>query len=199
LAFVFRYYSIKGYIHLSDQQLLPLFKNGDREAYSEIFERYSRLLLRHTFRLLNDKAEAHDVVQDVFLMLWQKRDSLDSELALSSFLYTSVRNRIFNLLYHQKVVIKYAESFNRFAVEGSNITEDTVREHELAKIIEREIAHLPERMRQVFLLNKKHGLSYHQIAEQLNISPDTARQQVYKAVKILKPKIDEFLSLFPFL
>lgn len=185
--------------NFTDRQLALLFKKGDRHAYSEIFERYSRLLLRHAFRLLNDNEEAQDVVQEVFVMLWEKRDTIDPDKSFSSYLYSLVRNRIFNLLSHKKVVLKYAESFDQFRVEGYNITEDTVRENELAKIIEREVELLPERMREVFLLNKKHGMSYQEIGEQLDISPDTAKQQVYKAVKILKPKIDDFLSVFPFL
>lgn len=59
---------MKSYSEFTDQQLIPLFKNGDRQAYSEIFERYSRLLLRHAFRLLNDKQETEDVVQEVFVL-----------------------------------------------------------------------------------------------------------------------------------
>lgn len=183
----------------SDRELIVLLKTGERAALGEIFERYSRILLRHAFRLLSDKEEVHDVVQDVFLMLWQKREFLDTEGVLSSYLYASVRNRIFNLLSHQKVVIKYAESFNRFVIASYNITDDTVRENELAKVIEKEVALLPPRMRRVFLMNKREGLSYSQIGEQLDISPETAKQQVYKAIKILKPKIDEFLVMFPFL
>lgn len=187
------------YKQFSDQELIPLFENGDRLAYAEIFERYSRVLLRHAFRLLNSKSEAEDVVQEVFVLLWEKRENLHLNGALSSYLYSSVRNRIFNLLSHQKVVLKYAESFNQFTVSGYNVTEDAIRERELATLIEQEIDLLPQRMREVFLLNKKQGLSYAQIGEQLDISPETAKQQVYKATKILKPKIDKFLSTFPFL
>ena len=190
---------MKSYSNFSDQQLVSLFKKGDKKAYSEIFERYSGLLLRHTFRLLNTRDESQDIVQEVFVMLWEKRETLSLTGALSSYLYTSVRNRIFNFLSHQKVVLKYAESFNKFTVEGYNFTEDTARENELARLIEREIDLLPERMREVFLLNKKQGLSYQEIGEKLGISPETAKQQVYKAGKILKPKIDGFLSMFPFL
>jgi len=190
---------LASYKHFSDQELISLFQTGDRIAYAEIFERYSRVLLRHAFRLLNNKTEAEDVVQEVFVLLWERRESIHLNGALSSYLYSSVRNRIFNLLSHQKVVLKYAESFNQFIVDGYNVTEDAVRERELANLIEREIDLLPERMREVFLLNKKQGLTYAEIGEQLNISPETAKQQVYKATKILKPKIDKFLTTFPFL
>jgi RNA polymerase sigma-70 factor (ECF subfamily) len=190
---------MKNYSNFSDQQLIPLFKQGDREAYSEIFERYSRLLLRHAFRLLSNREEAQDIVQEVFVLFWEKRETLSLTGALSSYLYSSVRNRIFNFLSHQKVVLRYAESFNKFTVEGYNVTEDMARDNELARLIEREIDLLPKRMREVFLLNKKQGLTYQEIGEKLGISPETAKQQVYKAGKILKPKIDGFLSTFPFL
>ncbi|GAA0882190.1 RNA polymerase sigma-70 factor [Sphingobacterium siyangense subsp. cladoniae] len=168
-------------------------------AYTEIFERYSEILLRHSYRLLADKEEAHDVIQDIFLILWDKRDTIALRTSLSSYLYTAVRNRIFDLLSHKKIVVRYADSISRFMVEGYSITEDTVMERELAALIEKEIDALPEKMRVVFLLNKREGLSYMEISEHLGITDQTAKQQVYKALKILKPKIDSFLTLFPFL
>ena len=187
------------YPDYNDHELAVLLRQGDQLAYTEIFERYSELLLRHAFRLLADKEEAHDVLQDVFLNLLHKRDTIAIKTSLSSYLYTAVRNRIFDLLSHKDVVLKYASSISRFMVEGYSITDDTVRERELAALIDKEVDKLPSKMREVFLLNKKAGLSYSEISEQLNITDQTAKQQVYKALKILKPKIDGFLSTFPFL
>lgn len=187
------------YSNLSDVELVDLLKSGNQLAYTEIFERYTRVLLRHAFRLLSDHEEAHDVVQDVFLQLWQKREELSFKTSLSAYLYASVRNRIFNLLSHQKVILRYAESISSFMVEGYNIIEDQIREKELALIIEKEVDALPPKMREVFLLNKKDELNYREISERLNITSETAKQQVYKAMKILKLKIDSFLSIYPFL
>jgi RNA polymerase sigma-70 factor (ECF subfamily) len=190
---------MKAYDSLSDEELIELIKQNDNFAYTHLFERYAELLLRHAYRLLTNQTEAHDIIQDVFLSIWQKRDTIQITVSVSSYLYTSVRNRIFDYLAHQKVILRYAESINSFMVQGYNITDDAVRERELAVIIEREIDSLPPKMREIFILNKKQGLSYKQISELLKITDMTAKQQVYKALKILKPKIDSFLSALPFL
>lgn len=187
------------YDNLTDQELTSLLKEGDKLAYTVIFERYSEILLRHAYRLLTDKHESYDVVQDVFLNLWQKHTEIIFKTSLSSYLYAAVKNKIFNLLSHQKLVVRYAQSISQYMVEGYNITDDQVMERELSAVIEREINALPAKMREVFLLNKREGLSYKEIGDKLNISDQTAKQQVYKAVKILKPKIDSFLSTFPFI
>lgn len=190
---------MKSYTNFSDPELIILLKHDDQYAYTEIFERYKEVLLRHAYRILTDKDEVNDVVQDIFLTLWQKRASIEFKVSLFSYLNTSVRNRIFDLLSHKKLVLKYAESINKFLVEGYNVTDDEIRERELSAIIEREIEYLPAKMKEVFLLNKKEGFSYKEIAEKLNITDQTAKQQVYKALKILKPKLDAFMSAFPFL
>ncbi|MES2826724.1 MAG: RNA polymerase sigma-70 factor [Bacteroidota bacterium] len=190
---------MRPYLKFSDKELAALLKGGDELAYTEIFERYTEILLRHAYRLLTNEEQAADIVQDVFMNLWQKHDAIDFKSNLSGFLYTSVRNKIFDFLSHQKVVIRYAEQAGHFMAEGYPITDDLVRERELARVIEREINALPEKMRVIFLLNKQEGLSYKEIAAKLHISDQTAKQQVYKALKILKPKMDSFLSAFPFL
>ena len=187
------------YNDFSDAELIILLKHGDKYAYTEIFERYNELLIRHAYRILADKEDVNDVVQDVFLTLWQKRSDIEFKISLLSYLSVSVRNRIFDLLSHKKIVLKYAAHINKFLVEGYNITDNEVRERELGKIIEREIEHLPAKMRTVFLMNKKEGLSYKEIAIKLNITDQTAKQQVYKALKILKPKLDNFMVSIPFL
>jgi RNA polymerase sigma-70 factor (ECF subfamily) len=190
---------MKSYTNFSDPELIILLKHDDQYAYTEIFERYKEVLLRHAYRILTDKDEVNDVVQDIFLTLWQKRASIEFKVSLFSYLNTSVRNRIFDILSHKKLVLRYAESTNKFLVESYNITDDEIRERELSAIIEREIEYLPAKMKAVFLLNKKEGFSYKEIAEKLNITDQTAKQQVYKALKILKPKLDTFMSAFPFL
>jgi RNA polymerase sigma-70 factor (ECF subfamily) len=183
----------------TDQELAALLVKGDRQAYAAIFERYSRLLIAHAYKMLADQDEAGDIVQDVMLSLWQKRGQINQGMSLSGYLYTATRNRIFNTLSHRKVVGRYAESIISY-MEGSHIhADEQLREKELIVLLNNEIAALPAKMRQVFVLYKIEDLNYQEIALRLGISDKTAKQQVYNAVKILKTKIDRHLVLFPYL
>jgi RNA polymerase sigma-70 factor (ECF subfamily) len=180
----------------SDQDLVALLNGGDQYAYTEIFDRYSALLVAHAYRLLGDRDEANDVVQDVFMILWQKHASLELTTSLSSYLYTSIRNRIFNKMSHNKVVARYADSILEFMEKGYSVSDEVFLAKELEQLIEREIAALPEKMREVFILHKQQELSYKEIGEKMGISDKTAKQQVYNAMKILKTKINSFMMTF---
>jgi RNA polymerase sigma-70 factor (ECF subfamily) len=183
----------------SDLQLAALLKKGDRLAYTEIFERYWQLLIAHAYKLLADQDEANDVVQDVLTSLWEKKDLLNLTTSLSAYLYTATRNRIFNRKSHQKVVDRYADSMIAY-MEGTHTdSDDLVQEKELTALIDKEIKALPEKMREVFILYKIEELNYQEIADRLGITDRTARQQVYNALKILRSKIDTYLTIFPFL
>src|SRR5882757_9356864 len=98
------------YSKLTDQQLAALLSKGDQVAYTQIFEKYKTVLYKHAYRLLNDQEEANDIIQDLFFTLWQKRESIVFKISISSYLYSSVRNRIFDHITHQKVAAKYMES-----------------------------------------------------------------------------------------
>ncbi|WP_316825916.1 MULTISPECIES: RNA polymerase sigma-70 factor [Pedobacter] len=184
------------YNNLTDRQLAEMLRDGDQQAYTEIFERYNKLLIKHAFHLLQSSDEAGDLVQDIFLILWQKRSGLVFKSSLSAYLYTAVRNRVFDLLSHQKVVARYTDAIGRFMEEGHSISDAGLRERELAELIEREIAALPRKMREVFLLSRKDELGYKEIGERLNISDQTAKLQVHNAIKILKLKIASYLHVF---
>jgi RNA polymerase sigma-70 factor (ECF subfamily) len=187
------------YAKHTDQNLAALLQQGDEYAYTEIFERYKVLLYKHAYRLLGDEDEANDIISDLFLSLWQKREGLNLHVSLSSYLYGSVRNRIFDLMTHQKVIARYLDSIRQFIAQGHHETDEFIRAKELAAIIEREIATLPPKMRKVFELSRSGEFSYKEIGEMLNITEGTVKQQVHNAVKTLRLKIHSFLVLFSFL
>jgi len=186
---------LSGYQNFSDSDLIVLLIEGDRKAYAEIFERYSALLIAHAYRILANQEEAGDIVQDIMLSLWEKKAQINPSLPIGGYLYTAVRNRTFNAMAHKNVIGKYADSMIAY-IEGSHInSDDQLREKELSALLEKEIAALPEKMREVFILYKIEELSYKEIAQRLGITDKTAKQQVYNAVKILKTKIDRYLML----
>lgn len=185
------------YSNFSDQELAELLKSGDRDAFGQIFERYNDLLYAHAYNKLRNKEDARDVVQDVFIKLWNRHEHLEITSNVSGYLYVMVRNGIFSLLSHKNIVSNFATSYNRFRIEGEAITDHLVREKQLSAIIEGEIAMLPKRMREVFELSRKQNMSNKQIAEKLAISEFTVADQIKKALRQLRTRIGLLLFIIP--
>lgn len=186
---------MKSYSNFTDEELTALLKAGDGASFSELFKRYNRLLFVHAFRLSGDEEEARDVVQDVFVLLWDRRTETNFTSNFSGFLYTMIRHRVFDGIAHKKVAEKYVDSIKDFFAKGEAKTDYLLRTKELEAIIEKEIAMLPTHLRATFELRRK-GLSHKEIAEQLDISEKTARNQASKAMKELRAKLGILVYLF---
>ncbi|WEK18985.1 MAG: RNA polymerase sigma-70 factor [Candidatus Pedobacter colombiensis] len=180
---------------VSDEELLLLFKAGDRRAYEQIYNRYWAIMYIYARKIMADADDAQDIVQEVFTYIWHKGEALNINTSLSLYLYTSVRYRIFDLLDHKKVRADYKTYLQQFIQEGEYITDDQLRERELIAVIEKEVSALPPKMREMFELSRKEGLSHKEIAEKLGVSDLTVKKQVSNAVKILKGKLKIF-SIF---
>ena len=172
----------------TDLALLASIMEGDRKAFAEIFERYHDLLYNHAYNKLRDRDEANDVIQEVFVKLWNIKAGTEVQ-NLAAYLYTMVRNQVFSLIQHKEVVSVYSNSFQEFK-ESSDIEADyLIREKQLNEIINKEIAALPPRMREIFELSRKEYLSNKQIAKKLNLSEHTVADQIKKALKQLRLKV----------
>ncbi|MDB5156428.1 MAG: sigW 11 [Mucilaginibacter sp.] len=177
------------YNKFTDHELASLLKEDDHLAYNLIFERYAGVLVAHAYRVLANQDIANDVTQDVFLALWENRHHFKLTTSLTSYLFTAVRNRVINNIAHQKVIDKYADSIVNFMDNHYPAADEQLMAKELSELIDKEIATLPSKMRNVFLLNKNEELSYKEIGQKLNISDQTAKQQVYNALKYLRLKL----------
>lgn len=176
------------YNSLSDNELFVALKRKDRSAYAQIFDRYWTVLFLHALQMLRDEEDARDIVQELFATLWQKSESIEITNTLSSYLYRSVRNRVFDYIKRRKVMTDYLQSLKDFMEEGGTETDTLIREKQLAEAIENEIAALPPKMRAIFELSRKQHLSYSEIAQQLDISEHTVKSQVSNALRILRSK-----------
>lgn len=181
------------YSALSDSDLTELLKNGDAAAYTVIYNRYFDVLYIHAYRKLNYKEEAQDIIHELFAQLWTKRATIEIKSSLASYLYSAVRNKILDLISHQQVESKYMSSLQNFMTQGSCITDYSIREKQLAALIEKGIADLPPKMKEVFELSRKHKLSHKEIADKLNLSEQTVKKQVNNALKILRIKLGTML------
>ncbi len=186
------------YNQLSDEELAGLLKKGDRVAYTAIFDRFYGLLFVHGCKLLKDEDEAKDVVQELFEILWTRRESISFENNLSAYLYSAIRNRIINRISHYEVEHKYINSLRGFIDCDTYLADYQVREREMRMMIEREISALPTKMREIFEMSRNDYLSYKQIAVKLQISEQTVRMHVKKALRILRPRLSLLAYLFLF-
>lgn len=174
---------------LADDDLADLLKSGNDAVFKEIYQRYDKLLFLYAFKKLRNEEEAKDVVQDVFLWMLKNRETLTLKTTLSGYLYKSVLNKVFDIFKHKDIIRQYIERTDLAIDVDSVETDYLIREKEIATIIEREIAAMPARMREVYELKRKSYLSTKQIAEQLGISEHTVSTQLKNAMKHLKVKL----------
>ncbi len=149
------------------------------------FQTYYRPLCLYAIHYLHDVAEAEDMVQDCFVRLLEKDATLSfpSQERLKSFLYTSVRNACVDRLRRQHPIV---QDISPSDLSGS-ISDDEARERSFSEAeLWTAIEQLPDRCREIFLLSKRDGLTYREIAEELSLSEKTVEHQVSKALKLLR-------------
>jgi RNA polymerase sigma-70 factor (family 1) len=175
----------------TDQELAFLLKGGDHAAYAEIYNRYIKQLYAFALKRLDNIPEVEDMLHELFLSFWDKREQFDENTLLAPYLYNAVRYRIINIFSRRKLSSQYLSSFNLYLESGSGIdeTEHLIRYNELSAQIDKEIDALPRKMREVFQLSRKSGYSRKQIAEELGISEETVKSHMFHALKILKIKL----------
>ncbi|WP_025146596.1 RNA polymerase sigma factor [Pedobacter jeongneungensis] len=180
---------------LYDKDLLIQLKNGSHSAYTEIYNRYFYLMYIFAYKKIGDEELSKDFVQELFITLWSKRESLSETGKLSSYLYISIRSRMLDYFAHQKVKNKYLDFLKTYESTADEKTDHIVREKELANYIEKQIQSLPDKMRQVFELSRKEHLSNKEIAQKLKISESNVSSQISNTLKIFRTKFGDIISI----
>ncbi len=179
----------------SDSILLKNIKNDEEWAFKEIFNRYNLPLYNHVISKLGDDASSRDIVQDIFMALWEKRNDIqDSNLA--GYLFTAARNKVLNVIKHKNIISKYESDFKKFIESYStNTTEALLYKRDMEIIIEAEIAAFTPRMRQVFELSRKRHMTHQEIAEMLGISKHTVNAYIKTSLRLLRAKVEILLLI----
>lgn len=179
----------------TDNELFIRLQADDRKAYAEIFERFWPLLHRFVWRMLNDRDDATDVVQDVFVVLWERREELDAGGSLKTYLYTVAKNRVLLFIRRSKMAAQYLTHQQQVVHDDTPAADVQLFERELAARIEAELDALPPKAREAFLLSRMEDRSYREIAEQMQITDSTVKQHISKALRILREKLTVFFLL----
>lgn len=143
-------------------------------------------LCNYAYSLVSDRLLAEDVVQDIFLHLWKNNESLSINSTMKSFLFTSVKNKVYenarSRKSYQKALDSYKQKHGSDTVEMSSESDKYMSMERLSSLLR----HLPPKCRNVFALNKLNGLTYAEIAESEGISVKTVENHMLKALKILR-------------
>ena len=174
-------------------------KQDHRYAFNEIYERYWLKLYLSAFRRLRAKDDAKDLVQDLFFSLWMKRHSLAITNSLSSYLFTAVKYRVINHIESNVVRGAYLDSLKGNLVECDNSTDEAIIGRDLERFIDHGIDTLSPKMKEVFELSRRENLSVNEIADKLNLSEQTVKNQISKALKILRLHVGDISATVVFL
>lgn len=178
-----------------------------QDAFSGIYDLYFPKLLRFTQTYMIREEEAEHIVQDLFLYLWEHRDILSSLRNLNAYLFTLIRNRCIDYL--RKEMNREERRGTLSEVENKEIElklyslemfdEDHLSDADIEELLQRAIANLPDRCREIFIMSRLQNLRYKEIAAKLNISPNTVENQIVIALRKLKEELKDYFPLFLFI
>ena len=175
---------------LSDEELSVLLFKGNNAAFEEIFNRYWSVLYSAAYKRLKNHEGAEEIVQDLFTLLWSKRESIQIHTSLLGYLFTATRYMVLNHIQKNAVRQNYKETLQLLKTYD-NSTEDTIFLNDLNRNIEKEVNHLPPKCRSVFELSRKEHKTNREIAEVLGISEKTVEGHLTKAIRQLKVSLGD--------
>ena len=182
---------------MNNQNLLSIqiqkIKHGDAKAFEALFYTHCKSLIQFANRYLQDMHLAENIVQDVFLHVWEKREKLDPSLNIKTYLYTAVKNRALKQLRHQDVRHKH-EHFIKAQDLTIHSAEEQWQQQETEQEILNAIEKLPPKCQLIFSMNRFDGLTYSEIAEVEGISIKTVETQMGRALKTLRKQLAHLLT-----
>lgn len=187
---------------LKEIHIIDKINQGDFDVFNYLYSEYYPSLCVYANNFTKSKELAEEIVQDVFIELWEKQDFLKINSSISSYLFVSVRNTCLNHLKHLLVVNKFNEYYTQKLKEAQDfysITQETgdslLIAQELEEKIIMEIELLPDQCRKIFLMSRFEGLKHKDIADKLGVSINTVHRQTSIALERLRKSIKDFLTL----
>jgi RNA polymerase sigma-70 factor (family 1) len=175
----------------SDLSLVQRLKENDKLAYELIFNKFSKKLYYYTLSYVRSQAETEEIIQNVFVALWENRDMLSEAFPIQNYLYKVTINHIYNYYKHQLVRRRY---FEKMILEGEDVDHDSVQgilANDLGEIMNKIIGELPLRQRVIFRLSRTDGLCHAEIAQRLGLSVRSVENQIYRALKYIREKLNK--------
>jgi RNA polymerase sigma-70 factor (ECF subfamily) len=176
-------------------KIISKLQSEEELTFELLFRKYYPRLCGFANKFIANQQESEEIVQEVFLNIWKKRDQLKLDDQIRPYLFKSVQNLCFNFIEHQKVVDNYysvIEVVYKNQLEDFNIYESLLYK-ELQNRVDKAMTSLPEQCRRIFKMSREEGLKYQEIAETLGISVKTVETQMSRALAKLKVELKDYL------
>jgi RNA polymerase sigma-70 factor (ECF subfamily) len=174
-----------------ESELISKLQSGDAHGFESLFNSYYQPLVGYARTIVKNGDEAEDIVQQVFVSIWEKRTIIEIHTSLKAMLYKAVYNTCLNKIKHETVRRNYSKEV--LMTSSILFNNEEVQYKELQKKINSSIDGLPEQCAKIFKMSRFEYLKYQEIADRLNISVKTVENQMGKALKILRENMKEYL------
>lgn len=178
---------MSAYDHYSEEDLLDALKEGNADAFNEMYQRHWADMFRSAYALLKDRDASMDMLQEVFIWLWQHRADIQIVSSLKAYLSSSVYYKAANYIRQGKIRKAFFEELKRMHIEQTE--EDQMEAKELKSLIKQHANQLPEKCRQVYYLSRNERLSNKEIAKKMGISVKTVENQMTIALRRLRASL----------
>jgi RNA polymerase sigma-70 factor, ECF subfamily len=188
---------------LSDFNIVKDIQEGNIKTFEEVFINYYPFLQKFAEGYVSNGDEADDIVQSVFLSVWERKEKLKEDTNLNNYLITLTKNQCINYIKHLKAKQTYLQNqtcninellLNYYALEQLN--EDKLIFNELSKSIEKAIDSLPGQCHEIFVMSRFENMKYHEIADRLCISVKTVEKKMSISLEILRVALKDYYFLF---
>lgn len=179
-------------IHHEEEKLLTGLREGNEEAFLKIYDAYWYKVFLIAYKRLGKKEIAEELTQDLFLKLWEKRETLKPQ-KISNYLFVSIKNSVIDHIQSGLVAGKYIDFYRSYTEQNSSATEEVVQFDDLTEAIERGLSELPDKTQEVFKLGRMHNWSSGKIAKHLNLSEKTVGYHLTKSLKFMRAYLREYL------
>lgn len=183
-------------VMIKDEELFVFNRmvEGDKEAFRFFFEKYYSDLCNLVNLYLHDQVMTEEIVQDIFIYLWEKKENIRIESSLKSYLLRASKNRTLNYIRNEKTKLNIYNQFNEFSKETIEMPDSVMDSVRLREVINAAIDSLPNRCREIYILGKEKSMSYKEISVELGISVKTVEVQMGKALKKLREQLRPYYN-----
>lgn len=172
-----------------EKNIVSRYKKGDASAFDTLYFSYSKKLYYFVMGLLKDQTIAEEIIQEVFVKLWEKRDKVNADLNFENYIFMIAYNSVRKYFRDKSLESRILANMSAITTEEINSTESIVIYNDLLSLVNEAIEKMPSQRKRVYKLSRHDGMSIQDISKKLNISKRTAENHLSRALKYLKEEI----------